>query len=421
MRPGRKPRYLDECWQLPWWPLDSLAAIRNLCIDGRDPSFLFLPMSDWHARIQRSQHLALSLAGMGHWCFYLNPQLGRQFEKIHALDGRHRIAFHGPRLAELHLRLPREPVHHHRMLTRAENRTLTAGLRTVVQARRGAPLIQVVSLPTWLEAAKELKAEFHCPIIYDCHDLIEGFRDMDSEIVNAEKELMRVCDCALFSSLPLMEMKLGEFPELKSRSVLLRNAADLEHFSQAYLASPPHRAFPEEPRLIGYVGSLDDWFDIECVEYAARRYPGWRFRLIGRIEYPEIKRLRHYANVEFYGEIPYANLPAFLMEFDAALIPFRRNALTTAVNPIKLYEYFSCGLPVVSTRLPEVERYAGLVYLADNPADFAAQLAKAVTEDSAELRRSRHDAVLGENWNVRAEQLRDIALGLCAAPVSRAS
>ena len=108
------------------------------------------------------------------------------------------------------------------------------------------------------------------------------------------------------------------------------------------------------------------------------------------------------------------------MEFDAALIPFRRNALTTAVNPIKLYEYFSCGLPVVSTRLPEVERYAGLVYLADNPADFAAQLAKAVTEDSVELRRSRHDAVLGENWNVRAEQLRDIALGLCGAPVSSA-
>lgn len=36
-------------------------------------------MTDWHARMQRAQHLARALAGLGYRCFYLNPNLGREF------------------------------------------------------------------------------------------------------------------------------------------------------------------------------------------------------------------------------------------------------------------------------------------------------------------------------------------------------
>ena len=418
LRPQQRPEFFQQCWLHPSWQLDSIAAIRSLYKGGENPSFLFLPMSDWHARIQRTQHLALSLVELGHWCFCLNPHLGRQFRKIYAQDRRHRISFLKPRLAELHLRLPREPVYHQRMLTGAENKILISALMTVVSSQRKAPLVQVVSLPTWLEIAKELKAEFQCPVVYDCQDLLEGFRNLDGEIVSAEKELVKICDLAFFSSEQLLKRKLKEFPELNGRSVLLRNAADPDHFSQSIRDRRPRPAPLEEPRLIGYVGALDDWFDIQCVSRAAARHPTWTFRLIGRIEFSEITRLRQFSNVEFCGEIPYAHLPEFLTEFDVAMIPFRRTDLTIATNPIKLYEYFSCGLPVVSTRLPEVERFDELVYIADNPVDFTSQLEKAAMENSAELASRRREVALRENWKARAEQMRGYVAQLldCTGP-----
>src|ERR1051325_8718422 len=94
-----------------------------------------------------------------------------------------------------------------------------------------------------------------------------------------------------------------------------------------------------------------------------------------------------------------------MAQWNAALIPFLRNDLTRATNPIKLYEYLSVGLPVVSTRLPEIERYRDLIYLADTPEEFASQLQRAVEEDGAVLRARRAAFAKRETWAERTQTL----------------
>jgi len=42
----------------------------------------------------------------------------------------------------------------------------------------------------------------------------------------------------------------------------------------------------------------------------------------------------------------------------------------TFVNPLKMREYLSAGLPVVSTAVPEVQRYAHLCHIATTPDEF---------------------------------------------------
>src|SRR5438552_15765861 len=76
--PERRASYLAECWNKPHFPITE--KIRDVANgnSGR-PDLLFLPMTDWHARIQRSQHLAMSFGALGARCFYLNPHLGREF------------------------------------------------------------------------------------------------------------------------------------------------------------------------------------------------------------------------------------------------------------------------------------------------------------------------------------------------------
>ena len=64
------------------------------------------------------------------------------------------------------------------------------------------------------------------------------------------------------------------------------------------------------------------------------------------------------------------------------LIPFRINELTRNVNPIKLREYFSAGLPVVSTRLPECSQFPEWCSVADSREEFLAFCESAIATDS---------------------------------------
>ena len=82
----------------------------------------------------------------------------------------------------------------------------------------------------------------------------------------------------------------------------------------------------------------------------------------------------------------------------SGLIPFKINELTLATNPIKLYEYFSLGMPVVSSRLPEVEQFRELVYIAADSAGFAEAFRDALREDDPERRRRRREVARVESW-----------------------
>ena len=101
----------------------------------------------------------------------------------------------------------------------------------------------------------------------------------------------------------------------------------------------------------------------------------------------------------------YSRVPELLGQFQVALIPFRINPLTLMTNPIKLYEYFSCGLPVVSTPLPEAQAMGDLVYVGASPADFARQVTRAWQEDDPARRARRKEIAARESWTGRARDI----------------
>jgi glycosyltransferase involved in cell wall biosynthesis len=231
--------------------------------------------------------------------------------------------------------------------------------------------------------------------------------------VEAELPLIEQADHVVFSSRWLEEYVSSRVKIAEQNRSVLRNAVQ-QHFLDACTAGRDSRAL----QTVGYFGALDSWFDIEAVRRAAQSYPNVRFQLIGRVEYSPVLALKSLSNVEFRGEVPYTDLPGLLMQFDVGLIPFQVNDLTCAANPIKLYEYFSAGIPVVSTRLPEVEQFGELVYIADGPERFAEMVGSALAEVSPDWRARRIAAAAGETWEHRAQRLLQIAHQLSS--VSRA-
>ncbi|PQP33882.1 glycosyltransferase family 1 protein, partial [Desulfobacteraceae bacterium SEEP-SAG9] len=122
--------------------------------------------------------------------------------------------------------------------------------------------------------------------------------------------------------------------------------------------------------LIGFFGLLNSWIDFDLIYNIALEHPEWNLILIGPSQL-SIDILPKRKNIHYLGPIDYEELPNYARCFDVALIPFKINELTVSVNPLKLMEYFSLGLPVVSTPLPEVVKHKENVAIASDPATFS--------------------------------------------------
>jgi glycosyltransferase involved in cell wall biosynthesis len=394
--PRSKPDYFSSCWNLP----EFSHSLQN---SSRDLTFIFLPMNDWHTRTQRNQHLALDLARRGYPVVYVNPHLGREFPDTLRCGEEERLMQIENNLLELHIHLPREPVFHHRLLTGAESLRISTAVTNALRRTGARRAVQVVSFPIWLDAAVSIRGARGAPLIYDCHDYLAGFSNVAQEIIDREADLFRSSDLVLCSANSLMNRAAAE---TSSPCVLLRNAAAHEFFSVM-------QQLPDQV-TIGYAGAIDSWFDADAIRFAAQARPQWRFELIGRVESAAVAALADLPNVHLAGEVPFSELPRRLAKVTAAIIPFRLNPLIQATDPIKAYEYLACGLPVVASQMPELERFGDLISFYKTPADFLAQLDQAAVPEPVETRERRRRFVATETWQARGAKLAELAEKLSA-------
>jgi len=207
-------------------------------------------------------------------------------------------------------------------------------------------------------------------VVYYCVDDHAAFSGYDiPQVLKDEEELCRRSDLVITTAKVLQEKKKDWNPN----TVLITHGVDFHHFNQAVtkdLPCPAELATIPNPRL-GFFGLIRDWVDVDLLWQVAQKKPDWHFILIGDADSSvDLGKYRATPNMHFLGRKKYEDLPAFCRHFDIGLIPFKVNELTHAVNPIKLREYMSAGLPVISTPMPEVQRYSHLVKIVKNAEGF---------------------------------------------------
>ncbi len=123
----------------------------------------------------------------------------------------------------------------------------------------------------------------------------------------------------------------------------------------------------------------------------------------------EFDKYKNISNMIFLGKKPYDTLPAYCKYFDLAVLPFKINELTLAVNPIKLREYMSAGLPVLSTSLPEVFHYKELIDIADGE-EFVKKVPHILQNITEKKRNLLISKMENETWESKVNKLSDLIL-----------
>jgi glycosyltransferase involved in cell wall biosynthesis len=160
-------------------------------------------------------------------------------------------------------------------------------------------------------------------------------------------------------------------------------------------------------RLAGYFGALAEWFDYDLLDEVAALRPDWNFLLIGPMHDNSLREhgrsMLKRSNVRWIGPREYKSLPGYLQLFDAAMIPFVINEITLATSPLKLYEYFAGGKPVISTPMPECEAFTE-VHIARNAKEFCAALDRAKMEgEDLEFRERLRRLGRENSWKSRVQ------------------
>jgi hypothetical protein len=243
-------------------------------------------------------------------------------------------------------------------------------------------------------------------VVYYCTDAVAQFSFINGkEMAEMERELATKADLC-FATANTLAAHLREF---NPNCHVALHGVDHAHFARALdetTAIPDDIAQLPQP-VIGFFGIIHNWIDLPLVAAVARKHPDWSIVLIGKTDV-DMSPVAGLANVHVIGRRHYDTLPGYCKAFKVGIIPFAINELTHHVNPIKLREYLSAGLPVVSTALPEVQAYGDQVYIANSPEQFTEQIERALREDTPALHQRRTDAMRNETWEAKVAQLGDI-------------
>jgi glycosyltransferase involved in cell wall biosynthesis len=255
-------------------------------------------------------------------------------------------------------------------------------------------------LPNVVEHLGALDPEL---VVYYCTDEFSQFSYLDGQrLANWDGELCRRADVVFTTARPLLEKR----KPLNAETHLALHGVDHGHFARALA---PETTIPAELAgikgpILGFFGLIHDWIDLDLLAYVAEQRPEWTLALIGSPKV-DVSRLARIPNIKLLGRKPYGDLHQYCKAFSVGLLPFAINELTRNVNPIKMREYLSAGLPVVSTDLPEVRSQNDLCRVARNKEEFLAACEQAIATDNPADRKRRSEAMASETWEAKVAEL----------------
>lgn len=225
-------------------------------------------------------------------------------------------------------------------------------------------------------------------------------------IKSCEDTLLNNSDLTLYVNKKLMAEDTGP----TDRKYYLGHGVDYHRFASA--SGNGKMIHPELAQLrrpiVGFFGAIDDFVvDLQLLKFSAQSLPEMSFILVGR-SVADISDITSLPNVYHLGFRPYAEIPRLGANFDVGIMPWLQNEWIAYCNPIKLKEYLALGIPIVTTPIPQADKYPGFLSVAKTFEEFVEAIRASVKSNDERLKRLRQRTVEKDSWTCKATEVLEL-------------
>lgn len=250
-------------------------------------------------------------------------------------------------------------------------------------------------------------------LVYHPFDMFRHFSESSDRTVELEDRLCRLADAVITPHHAVAE-SLGH-----PRSHVVHNGVFLPAF-------PDYRSFPAAPQLqglsrpvVGYLGVINDKIDFRILRDAARARPGWQFVMVGPTRsgaWRDSEAFRAFAgleNTKFLPGVPIDRVAPIMAGFDVGAIPYVLDGWAGySESPLKLYQYWAMGVPVVASPLPTFVSEPGAIEVGASGGEWVGAIDRLLEARSEGRRSALRQRALGHSWEEKAVQVMSIIDGL---------
>lgn len=163
--------------------------------------------------------------------------------------------------------------------------------------------------------------------------------------------------------------------------------------------------------LVGYFGMVNEKIDFsllyQLIKDSSSDYHFIFAGLEGQLKDENLvlwESIKNQANVVHLGPLHQREVAALCKLVDVGIMPYKAKTGWIKFGfPLKLFEFFACGTPVVGTPLPSLAGYSAFLPLVDTPTKFKDAIDQVIRNNSVAQQQKRITLARQNSWEKRAE------------------
>lgn len=186
---------------------------------------------------------------------------------------------------------------------------------------------------------------------------------------------------------------------------------------------PPYtiHKFPKNKPLIGYVGAINSRMNLDILIPLIKNNPQWNFVIWGpkqifktdsHQQIIKINKLLNLPNIIHGCSYNKKEVPSIIKQFNVAIIPYDiKQPFNKYCYPMKLFEYFYMGKPVISTPIEELKQFSEFVKIGNTAQEWAIHIKFLLSKPWSEKNKIEQKKLAIENsWEKKIAKINNILI-----------